>query len=597
MSLHALDYPFDVQSILRKRKALRAELLRTEGLIDLRVALLGGSTTSEIRAILELFLLREGLRPEFFESEYGQYYEDAVVDPGALRAFAPRVALVHTTHVNVLHRPALFSADADVDSCFAAERTRYEAIWRNLTGDLGCIVIQNNFDLPPVRSLGSLDSTALFGLSNLLMRLNLEFARAARANPKLIINDIHHLSARLGLDRWFDRNYWFSYKMAVSHYGTVHLAHSLSRLICAALGRTRKCLVLDLDNTVWGGVIGDDGVTGITVGRESAKGEAFVAFQEYCQQLRQRGILLAACSKNDQENAYEGFSHPDMVLKLESFSAFKANWEPKPQNIDAIVSDLNIGHDSLVFVDDNPAERALVRAQLPMVATPEVGADVSEFAFHLDRSGFFEAVSLNRDDASRAGFYADNALRTMHAAEFTDYSQYLDSLEMRAEIGAFSQGYLERICQLTNKTNQFNLTTRRYTLAEMEAIARGAEYVTLYGRLSDRFGDNGLVTVVVGRIAGLQVHVDLWLMSCRVLKRDLELAMLDTLAAEAIKRGANEIVGYYVPSPKNGMVADHYKSLGFEPVAMNEAGGASVWRLPLVGYIPRNKSIKEIVHG
>ena len=597
MPLHPLDYPFDVKTILRKRKALRAQLLEQEALTNVRIAILGGSTTSEVRSIAELFLLRAGFRPEFLESEYGKYFEDVVVDDSALRSFRPQLAFVHTTHVNVVHAPGLFSSTQEIENSFVAECARYRAIWSKLSGDLGCIVIQNNFDLPPVRSLGALDATEGFGRTNFLTRLNLEFARAARETPKLIINDIHYLSARIGLDRWFDPNYWFSYKMAVSHEGTVHLAHALATLVSAAFGKTRKCLVLDLDNTLWGGVIGEDGVQGIKVGQDTAEGEAFTALQQYCYELRQRGILLAACSKNDLQNAREAFSHPDMLLRLDSFSAFQANWEEKTGNLRQISEDLHIGLDSLVFVDDSAVERELVRAQLADVAVPEVASDVARFPVYLDRQGFFEVTRLNRDDAQRASFYASDQQRALQQAQFANYGEFLASLDMRAEIGAFSALYLDRICQLTNKTNQFNLTTKRCTLAEIEDMGRRTDMIALYGRLADKFGDNGLVTVVVGRLSERQLHIELWLMSCRVLKRDLEYAMLDVIVARAAERGVAEIFGYYFRSPKNAMVADHYVRMGFELTSANEDGSKSLWRLPVAGYMPRNPRIKLISYA
>jgi FkbH-like protein len=589
-----LDYPFDVRIILRTRKALRAQLLRQEALTDLRVAILGGSTTSEIRSIAELFLLRAGFRPEFFESEYGKYFEDVLVDDSALRRFRPQVAFVHTTHVNLLHAPALFAPPEEIERAFTAEFARYQAMWSKLCDELGCLVIQNNFDLPPVRSLGGLDSTEAYGRTNFLTRLNLEFARVAREAPKLIINDIHYLSARIGLDRWFDADYWFSYKMAVSHEGTVHLAHALAVLVSAAFGKTRKCLVLDLDNTVWGGVIGDDGLPGIKVGKETAEGEAFSAFQQYCEELRQRGILLAANSKNDLKNAQEGLSHPDMILRLDSFAAFQANWGEKTSNLRQISKDLNLGLDSLVFVDDNPVEREFVRTRLPEVAVPEIGSEVSRFPGHLDRLGLFEVTRLSGDDAQRASFYALDEKRAVQQVQFADYGEFLASLDMRAEVGSFTPLYLERICQLTNKTNQFNLTTKRLTLAEMEEMGRRSDIIGLYGRLTDKFGDNGLVTVLAGRLAGQQLHIDLWLMSCRVLKRELEYTMLDVLVARAAERGVSEIFGYYARTARNDMVAEHYRRMGFELISATEDGAHSVWRLVLTGYEFRNRRIKLV---
>ena len=310
--------------------------------------------------------------------------------------------------------------------------------------------------------------------------------------------------------------------------------------------------------------------------------------------MNERGILLAICSKNELDNAQGGFSHPDSVLKLDNFTSFQANWDPKPGNIENIAAEINIGLDSLVFVDDNPAERSLVSAQLPPVATPDVGNEVSHFAEFIEREGYFEVTNISRDDVKRAVSYADNQQRAKYKTKFADYNEFLESLEMKAEIGPFSATYLDRITQLTNKTNQFNLTTKRYTFAEMQAMAKSPEYITLYGRLEDRFGDNGLITVVTGKLNENQVHIDLWFMSCRVLKRDMELAMLDALVLKAIENGSEELIGYYYQTQKNGMVADHYSKLGFKLVSAAEDQSSSVWKLELKNYETRNKNIKEI---
>jgi FkbH-like protein len=589
-----LKYPFNIKEILRKRRAIRTALLQSPRLEEIRIAVLGGSTTSEIVSIAELFLLKSGFKPVFFESEYGKYFEDAVVDDASLRAFRPDLAFVHTTQVNLVNAPRLLDSHETVEECLKGELSRYHAIWDKLSEKMGCIVIQNNFDMPPLRSLGGLDSTELFGRTNFITRLNLEFAKAARRNPKLVINDIHHLSAQIGLDHWFDPDYWFSYKMAVSHTGTVHLGHALAKLVRAAYGKTSKCLVLDLDNTLWGGVIGDDGVNGIKIGKETARGEAFTAFQQYCQELNQRGVLLAVCSKNEAENAKQGFQHPDTVLKLDNFTSFRANWDHKPGNIEQVAKEINIGLDSLVFIDDNPAERALVGGQLPQVAVPDVGAEVSYFAKFIDREGYFETVRLSSDDPRRAAFYADNNTRSVFESQHANYREFLASLEMIAEIGSFSPLYMDRLTQLTNKTNQFNLTTKRYNLAGMQAMADSPEFITLYGRLADRFGDNGLIAIVAGKLCNRDLHIELWLMSCRVLKRDMEHAMLDALALQAKERGASRIIGYYVRTPKNDMVADHYSKLGFELVSRADNESSAVWQLDLENYERRNQHIKEI---
>ena len=375
----------------------------------------------------------------------------------------------------------------------------------------------------------------------------------------------------------------------------LELARSLNALVRATYGKSRKVLILDLDNTLWGGVIGDDGVDKIHIGRETPVAEAYTAFQEYCLSLRNRGILLAVCSKNNDDVARSGFEHPSSILKLEHISCFKANWDPKHENIAAIAAELNLGVDSFVFVDDNPAERAIVEAQLPSVAVPDVGSEVSRFADFLEKGRYFEPLSLSKEDLERAALYADNSQRAALEKKFANYGEYLDSLEMVAEIDAFKPVYLERIAQLTNKTNQFNLTTRRYSLAEMEAAANNPNLIGLYGKLADRFGDNGLISIVLGRKEGHQLHMDLWLMSCRVLKRDMEITMLDAVAERAVEKGIRTIVGYYLPTKKNGMVADFYQRLGFTlsnstPPDLPE--GSTVWTLDLAGYKKKNQHIK-----
>jgi FkbH-like protein len=373
--------------------------------------------------------------------------------------------------------------------------------------------------------------------------------------------------------------------------GTFAIARSLAALVGAIYGRSRKVLILDLDNTLWGGVIGDDGVDRILIGRETPLAEAYTAFQEYCLQLRNRGILLAVCSKNDEGIAQSGFTHPDSVLSLEHFSAFKANWEPKHENILAIAQELNLGADSFVFVDDNPAERAIVEAQVPGIAVPDVGNEVAKYPSILDAARYFEPVSLGQEDMVRAQFYEENSQRAKLEQKFANYGEYLDSLEMTAEIDVFNATYMERIAQLTNKTNQFNLTTRRYTLAEIQAAAADSKQVGIYGKLTDRFGENGLISIVLGRLEDTDLHLDLWLMSCRVLKRDMEIAMLDGLVERAQQKGAKRLIGYYFPTAKNGMVADHYEKLGFSPVQLDTAI-ATTWSLDVTNYEPRSRHIK-----
>lgn len=590
-----LEFPLDVPTLLRKRRILVRELTEAGGssLTPVKLAVLGGSTTQEIAAWIELFLLDRGIRPQIMHSEYNKYYEDTVIDPSALVAFAPDVVYLHLTTTNLHYTPRVGCTEEEFEGAVRKRMDQLRAVWNGVWAVLPCQIVQNTFEPPALRPLGHLDASSFGGSAHFVGRLNQELAREARTNSRLLLHDAASLASTSRVLSWHAHDRWFSYKMPMSPEADIVLGHSLSSLLAAAFGRSRKCLVLDLDNTLWGGVIGDDGPDKIVIGKETPRAEGHTAFQEYCRALKDRGILLAVCSKNDDAMARRGFGHPDSILKLEDFAAFRANWDPKPDNIRSMAAELNIGLDSFVFVDDNPAERLLVANQLPMVAVPNVGNDVSRYAEILDAARYFEAVTISKEDIERTKLYAQNAERESMVHKFSDYGEYLDSLQMVGEIGPFNATYLDRITQLTNKTNQFNLTTRRYTKAEMEEVAGDDRFITLYGRLTDIFGDNGLVSVIIGRRDGPILQVDLWLMSCRVLKRGMEDAMLDALVARAQQAGAETIIGRYLPTPRNSMVALHYEKLGFGRVTP-DGDEPSDWKLDISGsYTPRNLHIKE----
>lgn len=585
-----LDYPFDNALILRKRRAIRKELMLQTYTKEIKVAVLGGSTTNELVNVIELFLLKQGFLPSFYQSEYNKYYEDAVFGNDELTAFSPDIIYIHTTNINVSQFPAFHASAEEVEQVFENELFKFQTIWKSLK-KYNCPIIQNNFDFPIHRSLGNLDSYDIHGKTYFLNRLNLEFAKEAQANASLYINDINYLSSSIGLQVWFDKNVWFTAKYAVSFDAIPPLANNVVNVISAVLGRTKKCLVLDLDNTCWGGVIGDDGLNGIRLGNESASGEAYMAFQQYAKELKQRGVLLAVSSKNEHDIAKEAFTHSDSVLAFEDFTSFKANWNPKHTNIESIATEINIGLDSLVFIDDNAVERNIVESQLPVVSVPDVGNDVLNFIDYIEQNGYFETGSLSADDINRNKFYSENQERARELSAFDNYQDFLASLDMEAEIKPFSDIYIERITQLINKTNQFNVTTKRYTVTEVEAISVNENFIPLYGKLIDKFGDNGLIAIVIGEIKDRSCIIDTWLMSCRVLKRDMEFAMLDMLVEECRKRNVNEILGTYIRTPKNNMVAGLYSEFGFEPV-QSQGEDVTTWRLSLDNYNKKEITIK-----
>jgi len=586
--LHYLEYPLDVVKILRKKKLIKKELLLNENLINKNIAILGGSTTAEIKNLLELFLLRNGIKPTFYESEYNKYYEDALFGNEELDKFNPDIVYIHTTNKNIIKYPQIRDTIKDIDTLLSAEIQKYQSIWSSLS-KFDCAIIQNNFDFTENRNLGNLDCYDIHGKTYFINKLNEAFSLNAQEIRNLYINDINYLSSYLGLRYWSDQSLWYQAKYAMSIESIPELAHNISKIMISIFGKSKKCLVLDLDNTCWGGVIADDGFNGIHIGTETAIAESFTTFQKYAKELKDRGITLAVCSKNDFENAKKGFSHPESILNFEDFTSFKACWSEKHHNILAIANEINIGLDSLVFIDDSPMERDIVSSQIPSVSVPNVGSDVVEFIRHIDRNGYFEPVSILDEDINRSAYYQANKNRDTEQVKFQSLDDFLVSLNMTAEIKSFSSIYFNRIAQLTNKTNQFNLTTKRYTNREIETISSNDEFIKIYGKLTDKYGESGLVSATVGKIINTSCHIDLWLMSCRVLKRGMELAMLDTFVRECKNKGVSKIIGYYYKTKKNSMVSNLYRNLGFSLLEQDKED--TVWELNIINYKNKNKLI------
>ena len=587
--LQELCYPFDSDAILRSRRKLLRSLREQEG-TPLRIAVLGGSTTSDIVKMLELFLRNRGIAPTFWESEYAQYWNDAMFENPSLEAFSPELIFIHTSARNVQDFPAPGDTPEVCEHKLDQTYRHFEQMWERLHDVYGCPIIQNNFELPMTRLMGNREAGCPQGHIDFLTRLNVKLYDYAAAHSSFYIHDIAYLSACYGLDKWLEPSYWHLYKYALAVPAIPEFAYNLSNIICSLMGKNKKVLAVDLDNTLWGGVVGDDGQAGLEIGQETSVGQAYAELQQYIRAHKDLGVLLAVCSKNDYENAIEGLNHPDGVLRPDDFTIIRANWEPKSQNILDMAHTLELLPESFVFLDDNPAEREIVRTQLPDTAVVDF-TSVEDCILRLDRSGYFEVTQLTGDDAKRAQMYKANAQRHEAQQQFGSYTDFLLSLDMHAEIRDFDPVHLPRITQLTNKSNQFNLTTRRYTLSEMEEVAASAGHIRLYGRLADKFGDNGIVSVVIGRMEGDALHIELWLMSCRVLKRDMEYAMLDTLVDAARSHGIRRIVGYYYPTAKNGMVRELYKSFGFDLTESHE-DGSTVWELETAGYTHKNHVIQ-----
>lgn len=590
-----LEYPFDAETILKKKKSYRKKLLEDSSrtFIDKKIAVLGGCTTQNITLMLELFLLNQGIRPTFYESEYNKYYEDGMFPNPELEEFAPDIIYLCTCNRNITNYPVMSDDRQAVEEKLNIEFSRFQELWAHIDATYHCTIIQNNFEYPFFRLMGNKDASDYHGRVNFVTSLNCKFYDYAQNHENFYICDINYLSASYGLDKWSDPFYWHMYKYAVAVPAIPYLSYSLAAIVKSLYGKNKKAFNLDLDNTLWGGIIGDAGAENIEIGQETSLAQTYSEFQEYLKLHKQLGILLTVNSKNDECNALAGLKRPDSVLNTDDFVAIKANWDPKSINLMNTAQGLSLLPESFVFVDDNPAERAIIADQVPGTAVPEIG-EVENYIRVLDKSSFFEVTTFSKDDLNRTKMYAENAKRAQAQAAFGNYGDYLKSLEMEGEIQSFIPMYMSRIAQLTNKSNQFNLTTKRYDQTEIEAAAADPNRITLYGKLVDKFGDNGVVSVVIGRMDGEnhdELHIELWIMSCRVLKRDMEFAMMDTLVEKAAAKGVRKIVGYYYPTAKNAMVKEFYGMQGFEKVS-SDAEGNTVWEYTIPEtYTNRNRVI------
>lgn len=588
-----LEYPFDSEYILRKKRKIKNQLLSETDreFVHKNIAILGGSTTSDIKLILELFLLNLGIEPAFYESEYNQYYQDAMFENAVLEEFHPDIVYICTSNRNIERYPEIMDSHEEIKELLDKEYSKFCGIWDSLTDKYHCPIIQNNFEMPLYRLMGNKDASDIHGAGNFISRLNMQMYEYAQNHDNFYICDINYISADYGLKEWQDPFYWHMYKYAMNVKAIPVLAFNVANIIKSIFGKNKKGFVLDCDNTLWGGIIGDDGVDNIVLGPEESEGQVYLEFQNYIKAHKQIGVILNIDSKNEYENAIAGIRHPDSAFSEEDFVCVKANWEPKDKNFSEIASELNILPESLVFIDDNPAERHIVREQLKGVCTPELG-EAHQYIQVIDRSGFFEVTTLSDDDIKRSEMYKENAKRSKLQASFSNYQDYLKSLEMKGIIRPFEPVYFARIAQLTNKSNQFNLTTKRYTQSEIERCALSEEYITLYGKLEDKFGDNGVVSVIIGHIVGKVCHIDLWIMSCRVLKRDMEYAMMDALVYACKQKDVNIICGYYYPTAKNGMVKDFYALQGFERTS-EDATGNTKWEYRIEdSYVNKNNVIE-----
>ncbi len=573
--------------VLRKLRAQRP----SSQLTAFRLGITSNSTVDFLVPFLEATALRYGIALEVVTGSFGQPMQDALDPQSAINSSAPDAVLIALDHHGLpLQRDGTAAALAgDAQAALATLAN----IRQGIRANCGATCLMQTLAAPLTPIFGSLDASIAGSMRAVINDFNAGLVNTVGASGDVLI-DIDWLAQSVGLAEWYDERHWHLAKMAFAQRALPLYAEHVLRAIAALRGKSRKCLVLDLDNTLWGGVIGDDGLEGIALDQGDPRGEAHRAVQAAALELRRRGIVLAVCSKNDDATARLPFQqHAGMLLKEDDIAVFLANWDDKATNLERIAQRLDIGLDALVLLDDNPAERAQVRQALPQVAVPELGSDASTYVRTLLLAGYFESVAFTQEDMARADQYQGNAHRAELMESSRDMGDFLRSLQMRISFAPFHAQGRKRITQLINKTNQFNVATKRYTEAQVAAMEHSALHFTLQVALLDRFGDNGMISAVICHRGDDEWTIDSWLMSCRVLNRRVEESMCNHIARAASDAGAKRLLGHYLPTSRNGIVADLYARLGF--VRLPSPDQAQQWVLDLTAFEPFDLPIDVLV--
>ena len=578
MSRHS-SAPLDFFALVKEARKLDSSRCTQ----TLRVAVLGDCSTQHLTTILPALFCRASIDASLFEAEYDSI-ELQAFDPGSDLYAAAADAIVLLNSTGKLRQK--YYAFGDDKSGFVAHiLDKITAVWDAIGRHTQSPVLQSTFVLPIERFSGNFDNRVEGSLYACAQRINAEIAKLARAHSNVLINDIDYLAAYVGRRTWLDETLWTVAKgfCALEHLPRV--AQNIVDIVAATQGAGIKCVVLDLDNTLWGGTVGDDGLDGIRIG-SLGEGEAFASFQSYLRELQRRGLLLAVCSKNDPSNALQPFKqHPDMVLREDDIAVFVANWDNKVDNLRTIQATLNVGFDSIVFLDDNPFERNLVRQFLPEVVVPELPEDPANYVSCLSELNLFETTTSSGLDHGRTAAYRDQARRESTRLEFASLEEYLQSLHMKATLARFDPFCLPRVAQLIQRSNQFNLTTERYSEAECESFMRDLDgCYPFWISLKDKFGDNGLILVAICRLSPDEIRIDSFLMSCRVLQRGVEQLAMNTIVDFARRRGVARVTGQYVPTSRNRMVKPFYPQFGFRTVG-ERSDGTTDFAIAVADYV------------
>ncbi len=579
-----------IRSMLKSASPSLGAEARRQGLVPVHLLILSSSTASHLADAMIATAIRFGFLLQLTTAEYEEPEPWLERHRDELKGNPPDFVLVASDN-RMLRLTAPLGDEAAAARTIEAALAQIMRIAEVAAVATGRPVILQTLAGDPDAPQINMDCGLPGSPRRLASEFNRSLALRARQAGHLML-DIEAIAGLVGQGAWSAGRYWYAAKYPFAVAMIPLYADHIMRIIAAQMGRSRRVLVLDLDNTLWGGIVGDDGIEGLALGTGSPLGESYAALQRMALSWKERGILLCVSSKNDEAIALEAFrSHPEMILKEDDIVAFRVNWDDKAANIKAIASMIDLGLESFVFLDDNPAERKRVREALPGVAVPELPEDPSEWISVFQAAGYFEQTSFSREDQQRAGMYKANAKRAAQLERIGNHDDYLRSLDMTLSIAPFDQPGRKRIAQLISKSNQFNLTTRRYSEAEVAALQANPDAVTVQARLSDMFGDNGMISAVICLKHGRQWEIDTWIMSCRVLGRRVEEAILQHLVREARAAGASELVGRYIPTARNGLVRDHFAKLGFAK-ADDAPDGETRWRLAVGEYAEKKLPMK-----
>lgn len=559
-NLHLNDH----RNILRLAKKVKEVMNKNSA--DIKVAVLGSCSIQYFVQVLRLLLYKEGVSADIYEGEYNGIKMDVLNENSSLFQFQPDILIVLPDYRDINQLPQYNEDSDEINELIKYYIDDYKNIWGIIKKNLPQTkILQGNFVVPIERVLGNLEANYIFSEHNFLKRLNIELTEQHFDN--VIIVDLEYLASLYGKKNWFDSSLYALSKVSFSLQYIGNVVEMFVKLIVAWRGKIKKCIVLDLDNTLWGGIVAEEGWNGIKIDVNDAVGESYFTFQKYLKELKNRGILLAVCSKNDMEIAEQPFKYnKKMLLSLSDFASFQANWQDKVSNIRKIAEEINIGLDSMVFFDDNPAEREIVRMNLPEVTVVDVPEDSADYVNALDSVWAFEWLQITPEDYGRAGSYEKNCARMKLQELSLNYDEYLKALEMKANILEVSSDMLKRFVQLINKSNQFNVRTRRYLDTYIESLLCREDYGLIAASLQDKFSDYGCIACVILQKQDTVCFIDTWVMSCRILKRGLEYLIFQHIYDWADEHNCAKIIGEYIPTEKNALVEELYPQLGFNEI-------------------------------